>query len=55
MTTVGYAQPDVGLYSGWGTEGWASAKVHILECVSKVEDVQFRVDLAAFQGGFPQA
>ena len=26
-----------------------------LECVSKMRDVQFRVDWAAFQGDFPQA
>ncbi len=26
-----------------------------LECVSKCEEMQFRVDLAAFQGDFPQA
>ena len=26
-----------------------------LECVSKMRDVQFRVDLPAFQGDFPKA
>ena len=27
----------------------------ILECVSKCREMQFRADLAAFQGDFPQA
>ena len=31
------------------------AKVVLLECVSKVRDVQFRAYQAAFQGDFPKA
>ena len=27
----------------------------MLECVSKCREMQFRADLAAFQGDFPQA
>ena len=30
-------------------------RLEALECVSKVEDVQFRAYQAAFQGGFPKA
>ena len=29
--------------------------IQVLGCVSKVQDVQFRADLTAFQGDFPQA
>ena len=28
--------------------------LHCLECVSKCREMQFRVDLTAFQGAFPQ-
>ena len=30
-------------------------KAALLECVSKCREMQFRVDLPAFQGDFPQA
>ena len=29
--------------------------IKVLECVSKCREMQFRADLAAFQGDFPQA
>ena len=32
-----------------------AAEIHPLECVSKCQEMQFRADLTAFQGDFPQA
>ena len=43
---------------GWGLAAffWLTFFAgRVLECVSKVKDVQFRVDWAAVQGDFPQA
>ena len=39
----------------YGDMNAALADMRKLECVSKCREMQFRVDLAAFQGDFPQA